>query len=80
MLTTLPFSGFYCSKWDGELDDVENRFIEREAEDDDTLDESEVSAIVDKCRQYETQIEYPEGPLDLVQFVGDFFQMPRSSK
>ena len=80
MLTTLPFSGFYCSKWSNELDDVENKFIEREAEDDDTLDESEVSAIVDKCRQYGTQIEYPEGPLDLVQFVGDFFQMPRSSK
>ena len=78
MLTTLPFAGFYCSKWDGELDDVENQFIEKEA--DDTLDESEVSAIVDKCRQYGTQIEYPEGPLDLVQFVGDFFQMPRSSK
>ena len=58
MLTTLPFSGFYCSKWDGVLEDVENRFIEREAEDDDTLDESEVSVLVDKCRQYETQIEY----------------------
>ena len=78
MLTTLPFSGFYNSKWDGELDDVETQFIEKEA--DDTLDESEVSVLVDKCRQYETQIEYPEGPLDLVQFVGDFFQMPRSSK
>ena len=78
MLTTLPFSGFYCSKWSNELDDVENQFIEKEA--DDTLDESEVSVLVDKCRQYETQIEYPEGPLDLVQFVGDFFQMPRSSK
>lgn len=76
MLTTLPFSGFYCSKWSNELDDVENQFIEEEA--DDTLDESEVSVLVDKCRQYETQIEYPEGPLDLVQFVGDFFQMPRS--
>ena len=75
MLTTLPFSGFYCSKWDGELDNVENNFIEREAEDDDTLDESEVSAIVDKCRQYETQIEYPEGPLDLVQYVTDFCRM-----
>ena len=58
MLTTLPFAGFYCSKWDGELDCVENRFIEREAEDDDTLDESEVSVLVDKCRQYETQIKY----------------------
>lgn len=58
MLTTLPFSGFYCSKWDGVLEDVENKFIEREAEDDDTLDESEVSVLVDKCRQYETQIEY----------------------
>ena len=80
MLTTLPFSGFYNSKWSNELDDVENKFIEREAEDDDTLDESEVSVLVDKCRQYETQIKYPEGPLDLVQFVGDFFQMPRSSK
>ena len=78
MLTTLPFSGFYCSKWSNELDDVENQFIEKEA--DDTLDESEVSVLVDKCRQYGTQIEYPEGPLDLVQFVGDFFQMPRSSK
>ena len=78
MLTTLPFSGFYCSKWSNELDDVENQFIEKEA--DDTLDEFEVSVLVDKCRQYETQIEYPEGPLDLVQFVGDFFQMPRSSK
>ena len=78
MLTTLPFSGFYCSKWSNELDDVENQFIEKEA--DDTLDESEVSVLVDKCRQYETQIEYPEGHLDLVQFVGDFFQMPRSSK
>ena len=80
MLTTLPFAGFYCSKWSSELNDVENKFIEREAEDDDTLDEFEVSVLVDKCRQYETQIEYPEGPLDLVQFVGDFFQMPRSSK
>ena len=78
MLTTLPFAGFYCSKWSGELDSVENQFIEEEA--DDTLDESEVSVLVDKCRQYGTQIEYPEGPLDLVQFVGDFFQMPRSSK
>ena len=78
MLTTLPFSGFYCSKWSNELDDVENQFIEKEA--DDTLDESEVSVLVDKCRQYGTQSEYPEGPLDLVQFVGDFFQMPRSSK
>ena len=78
MLTTPPFSGFYCSKWSNELDDVENQFIEKEA--DDTLDEFEVSVLVDKCRQYETQIEYPEGPLDLVQFVGDFFQMPRSSK
>ena len=58
MLTTLHFSGFYNSKWDGELDNVENQFIEREAEDDDTLDESEVSAIVDKCRQYETQMQY----------------------
>ena len=58
MLTTLPFSGFYCSKWDGELDNVENNFIENEAENDDTLDESEVSVLVDKCRQYETQIEY----------------------
>ena len=36
MLTTIPFSGFYCSQWDGELDDVENQFIEEEA--DDTLD------------------------------------------
>ena len=80
MLTTLPFAGFYCSQWDGELDNVENNFIENEAEDDYTLDESEISAIVDKCRQYGTQSEYPEGPLDLVQFVGDFFQMPRSSK
>ena len=80
MLTTLPFAGFYNSKWDGELDNVENNFIEREAEDDDTLDESEVSAIVDKCRGYGTQIQYPPEPLDLVQFVGDFFQMPRSSK
>ena len=78
MLTTLPFTGFYCSKWSNELDNVENNFIENEA--DDTLDESEVSVLVDKCRQYETQIEYTEGPLDLVQFVGDFFQMPRSSK
>lgn len=78
MLTTLPFAGFYCSKWSNELDDVENQFIEEEA--DDTLDESEVSVLVDKCRQYETQTEYPEGHLDLVQFVGDFFQMPRSSK
>jgi hypothetical protein len=58
MLTTLPFSGFYCSKWSSELNDVENRFIEREAEDDDTLDESEIASIVDNCRQYETQIEY----------------------
>lgn len=56
MLTTLPFSGFYNSMWDGELDDVENQFIEKEA--DDTLDESEISAIVDKCRQYETQMQY----------------------
>ena len=56
MLTTLPFAGFYCSKWSSELHDVENQFIEEEA--DDTLDESEVSALVDKCRQYETQIEY----------------------
>ena len=80
MLTTLPFSGFYNSKWSDELDNVENNFIENEAENDDTLDESEISAIVDKCRQYETQMQYPEGPLDLVQFVGDFFQMPRSSK
>ena len=56
MLTTLPFSGFYCSKWSNELDDVENQFIEKEA--DDTLDEFEVSVLVDKCRQYETQIEY----------------------
>ena len=78
MLTTLPFSGFYNSKWSDELDNVENNFIENEAENDDSLDESEVSVLVDKCRQYETQIEYPEGPLDLVQFVGDFFQMPRS--
>ena len=31
MLTTLPFSGFYCSKWSNELDDVENNFIENEA-------------------------------------------------
>ena len=69
MLTTLPFSGFYCSKWSNELDDVENQFIEKEA--DDTLDEFEVSVLVDKCRQYETQIEYLEGPLDLVQFVGE---------
>ncbi len=80
MLTTLPFSGFYCSKWSNELDNVENNFIENEVENYYTLDESEISAIVDNCRQYETQIEYPEGPLDLVQFVGDFFQMPRSSK
>ena len=58
MLTTLPFSGFYCSKWSNELDDVENNFIENEAEDDDTLDESEVSVLVDKCRQYETQMQY----------------------
>ena len=56
MLTTLPFAGFYCSKWSNELDCVENQLIENEA--DDTLDESEVSALVDKCRQYETQIEY----------------------
>ena len=56
MLTTLPFSGFYCSKWSNELDDVENNFIENEAEDDESLDESEISAIVDKCRKYETQI------------------------
>ena len=41
MLTTLPFSGFYCSKWSDELDNVENNFIENEV--DDTLDESEVS-------------------------------------
>ena len=58
MLTTVPFAGFYYSKWSSELNDVENRFIEREAEDDDTLDESEVSVLVDKCRQNETQIEY----------------------
>ena len=75
MLTTLPFSGFYNSKWDGELDCVENQFVEREAEDDDTLDESEIASIVDKCRQYETQIEYPEGPLDLGQYVTDFCRM-----
>lgn len=56
MLTALPFAGFYCSKWSSELDDVENQFIEKEA--DDTLDESEISAIVDKCRQYETQMQY----------------------
>ena len=73
MLTTLPFSGFYCSKWSNELDDVENQFIEKEA--DDTLDESEVSVLVDKCRQYETQIEYPDKPLDLVQYVTDFCRM-----
>ena len=60
------------------LEDAERSFIEYEAERDEILDESEVSVLVDKCRQYETQIEYPEGPLDLVQFVGDFFQMPRS--
>ena len=58
MLTTLPFSGFYGSKWSDELDNVENNFIENEAEDDESLDESEISAIVDKCRQYGTQIEY----------------------
>ena len=38
MLTTLPFAGFYCSKWSNELDDVENNFIENEAENDNTLD------------------------------------------
>ena len=80
MLTTLPFSGFYNSKWSDELDSVENNFIENEAENDDSLDESEISSIVDKCRQYGTQMQYVEGPLNLVQFVGDFFQMPRSSK
>ena len=58
MLTTLPFSGFYNSKWSDELDNVENNFIENEAEDDDTLDESEISEIVDKCLQYETQMQY----------------------
>lgn len=58
MLTTLPFAGFYNSKWDGELDNVENNFIENEVENDYTLDESEVSVLVDKCRQYGTQIEY----------------------
>ena len=58
MLTTLPFSGFYNSKWSNELDNVENNFIENEAENDDILDESEISAIVDKCRQYGTQIQY----------------------
>ena len=58
MLTTIPFSGFYESKWSGELDNVENNFIENEAEDDDTLDESEVSVLVDKFRQYETQMQY----------------------
>ena len=63
MLTTLPFSGFYCSKWSNELDDVENQFIEKEA--DDSPEEEETT---------------PLEPLDLVQFVGDFFQMPRSSK
>ena len=56
MLTTLPFAGFYCSKWSNELDCVENQLIENDA--DDTLDESEVSALVDTCRQYGTQIEY----------------------
>ena len=58
MLTTLPFSGFYNSKWSDELDNVENNFIENEVENDYTLDESEISAIVDKCRKYETQIQY----------------------
>ena len=58
MLTTLPFSGFYGSKWSDELDNVENNFIENEAENDDSLDESEISSIVDKCRCYGTQIEY----------------------
>ena len=33
MLTTLPFSGFYNSKWSDELDDVKNQFIEKEADD-----------------------------------------------
>ena len=65
MLTTLPFSGFYCSKWSNELDNVENNFIENEAEDDDSLGEV---------------VTAPQEPLNLVQFVGDFFQMPRSSK
>ena len=58
MLTTLPFSGFYNSKWSDELDSVENNFIENEAENDDSLDESEISSIVDKCRQYGTQMQY----------------------
>ena len=80
MLTTLPFAGFYNSMFGAGLEDAERSFIEYEAERDEILDESEISEIVDKCRRYGTQIEYPEGPLDLVQFVGDFFQMPRSSK
>ena len=58
MLTTLPFSGFYNSEWSDELDSVENNFIENEAENDDSLDESEISSIVDKCRQYGTQMQY----------------------
>ena len=58
MLTTLPFSGFYGSIWSDELDSVENNFIENEAEDDNSLDESEISSIVDKCRQYGTQMQY----------------------
>ncbi len=58
MLTTLPFSGFYNSKWSDELNNVENNFIENEAENDDSLDESEISSIVDKCRQYGTQMQY----------------------
>ena len=55
MLTTLPFSGFYESKFSGELDNVENQFVENKAEEDDLLEEDDFHDIMWHVRDWEAQ-------------------------